>query len=560
MAKDTSGWKSLGGNDPTKYQATLDLDQTSGRRNPLTGQTDSKQKVIYITDRATGSYDAYAEGAFGSRSLIYQYNPSTNQPNIIDQNQYDKLFTGENSQQYTNTHKEVRIATLALAKENVSGSTSRKEYQELQNTTGYKSLANTVEPPTPPPVVELEVVPSSDNEAPLSGGEEQGSGSSAVDNGVFTGGDPFYGGDAFNGSVDSFLAPDGFSSGLTFTDFGSLDGEAFLGTADDITAAGDSFAASLGISNTKLDTSNSFYTRQFAENGEILQYPEADLTSFGYDYIQITGHKYTTKNTNGFGQSDSTGVFNNSFENYSVSSKLGQVTKIIQLPMQPGLSESNAVDWTQDEINEIQRRAAGIAGNAINGIRGSASLDDLGKVFANLLGNTGKAAQQLINDNGLAPFITAYFAGQAVGANIVGRSTGQVLNKNLELLFKGPKLRQFSFNFTFTPRSDSEALTIKKMIRFFKKSMAPEVSPERIFLYTPDIFQLQYIHNSGGGHPYLNRFKPCALTNFSANYTPGNSYMTYKDGSMTQYQVTMTFSELEPIYQNEHDGVGGTGY
>ena len=529
MAKDTSGWKSLGGNDPTKYQATLDLDQTSGRRNPLTGQTDSKQKVIYITDRATGSYDAYAEGAFGSRSLIYQYNPSTNQPNIVDQNQYDKLFTGENSQQYTNTHKEVRIATLALAKENVSGSTSRKEYQELQNTTGYKSLANTVEPPAA----------TDDDPAPVNTGEEQRSGSSAVDNGTLTGGD------IFNGSVDSFLAPEGTPSfsDIQSVDFSNLDGEQFL-----------------TVANTELDTSNSFYTRQFAEDGEILQYPEADLTSFGYDYIQITGHKYTTKNTNGFGQSDSTGVFNNSFENYSVSSKLGQVTKIIQLPMQPGLSESNAVDWTQDEINEIQRRAAGIAGNAINGIRGSASLGDLGEVFGNLLGNTGKAAQQLINDNGLAPFITAYFAGQAVGANIVGRSTGQVLNKNLELLFKGPKLRQFSFNFTFTPRSDSEALTIKKMIRFFKKSMAPEVSPERIFLYTPDIFQLQYIHNSGGGHPYLNRFKPCALTNFSANYTPGNSYMTYKDGSMTQYQVTMTFSELEPIYQNEHDGVGGTGY
>ena len=92
-SKDTSGWKSLGVNDPTKYQATLELNQTSGRRNPLTGQTDSKQKVIYITDRATGSYDAYAEGAFGSRSLIYQYNPSKLSPTIVDQNQYDKLLT-----------------------------------------------------------------------------------------------------------------------------------------------------------------------------------------------------------------------------------------------------------------------------------------------------------------------------------------------------------------------------------------------------------------------------------------------------------------------------------
>jgi len=556
VAKDTSGWKSLGGNDPTKYQATLDLDQTSGRRNPLTGQTDSKQKVIYITDRATGSYDAYAEGAFGSRSLIYQYNPSTNQPNIVDQNQYDKLFAGENSQQYTNTHKEVRIATLALAKENVSGNTSRKEYQELQNTTGYKSLANTVEPPAA----------TDDDPAPVNTGEEQGSGSSAVDNGTLTGGD------IFNGSVDSFLAPDGFSSGsnLSFTDFGSLGGDAFLGTADDITAAGDSFAFGvanpgiIGKDNTEFNTDDKFFTRQFAEDGEILKYPEADLTSFGFDYIQITGHKYTTLKAGGFGafgKGSKSGYEVNDFKDQNgVSSKLGQVTKIIQLPMQPNLSESNAVDWNQDEINEIQRRAAGLAASGITGIRNAKGIGDGMSVAANLLGSGSEIVKNMLTNEKLGPFITAYFAGQAVGANIVGRSTGQVLNKNLELLFKGPKLRQFSFNFTFTPRSNSEALTIKKMIRFFKKSMAPEISPERIFLYTPDIFQLQYIHNSGGGHPYLNRFKPCALTNFSANYTPGNSYMTYKDGSMTQYQVAMTFSELEPIYQGDHDVAGGTGY
>jgi hypothetical protein len=530
-SKGTSGWESLGGNDPTKYQATFDYDNgtvgSDGKQN--------KSKLVVITNRSNGNYDVYRKTLFGDK-LIYQYNASNDTADIKNRTDYDNFFKGVNANQNTRLNRGVKQATLTLAKENLSGSTSRKEYQELQQTSGYRSLSNIEESSD---VVELEVIPSSDNEAPLSGGEEQGSGSSAVDNGVFTGGD------IFNGSIDTFLPPEGTPtfSDIKSVDFSNLGGEQFL-----------------TVANTELDTSNSFYTRQFAEDGEILQYPEADLTSFGYDYIQITGHKYTTKKTNGFGQSDSTGVFNNSFESYSVSSKLGQVTKIIQLPMQPGLSESNAVDWNQDEINEIQRRAAGIAGNAINGIRGSDTLGDLGKVFGNLLGNTGSAAKQLINDSGLAPFITAYFAGQAVGANVVGRSTGQVLNKNLELLFKGPKLRQFSFNFTFTPRSNTEAETIKKMIRFFKKSMAPEISPERIFLYTPDIFELQYIHNKGGGHPYLNRFKPCALTNFSANYTPGNSYMTYKDGSMTQYQVTMTFSELEPIYQHEHDGVGGTGY
>lgn len=522
MAKYTpSNWQSLGGNDPTKYSATFNLNDEQG----------GKDAILVTTDRATGNYDVYKKTFFGNK-LIYQYNASNNKTVVTNQTDYNSFFEGENTLQGKNLNKSVKEATLGLAEDNISGQTSRKEYQELQTLEGYVSLSNS----------EQQTSSADEQNAPLSGSDEQLDTSSGGSN---------------VGSDTSFGNTGGFESiGRAAVDFSNLDGADLRPTPEGIDDAVNAFniGANLGqsVSDTKLDLNNSFYSRQFATDGERLVYPEADLTSFGYDYIEITGHKYTTKKSSGFNGGE--------FTIGSVSEKLGQVTKIVQLPMQPNLSEASAVDWTQDEINEIQRRAAGIAGNAINDIRGSASLGDLGKVFANLMGNTGRAAQQLINDNGLAPFITAYFAGQAVGANIVARSTGQVLNKNLELLFKGPKLRQFSFNFTFTPRSNKEAETIRKMIRFFKKSMAPEISPERIFLYTPDIFQIKYIHNSGGDHPYMNRFKPCALTNFSADYTPGKSYMTYKDGSMTQYAVTMTFSELEPIYQNDHDGAGGTGF
>jgi len=119
------------------------------------------------------------------------------------------------------------------------------------------------------------------------------------------------------------------------------------------------------------------------------------------------------------------------------------------------------------------------------------------------------------------------------------------------------------------PRFREEANEIRKMIRFFKKYMAPEKDGTRAFLKAPKIFLLDYIYNGDLGrseleadwlanekeHPFLNRFKPCALTNFSVNYTPAGSYMTYRDGgSMTQYQLSFTFSEIEPIYQNDFGG------
>ena len=55
-------------------------------------------------------------------------------------------------------------------------------------------------------------------------------------------------------------------------------------------------------------------------------------------------------------------------------------------------------------------------------------------------------------------------------------------------------------------------------------------------------------------HPFLHKFKPFVLSNFSVDYTPDGSYMTYgENGSMTSYTLTMQFSEIEATYANEYD-------
>ena len=58
----------------------------------------------------------------------------------------------------------------------------------------------------------------------------------------------------------------------------------------------------------------------------------------------------------------------------------------------------------------------------------------------------------------------------------------------------------------------------------------------------------------------MNHIKPCALTAFNVSYTPDNSYMTYPDGGLTGYDVQFTMSEILPIFQDDHDTVGGMGY
>jgi hypothetical protein len=136
-----------------------------------------------------------------------------------------------------------------------------------------------------------------------------------------------------------------------------------------------------------------------------------------------------------------------------------------------------------------------------------------------------------------------------------------VMNPNMELLFKGPTLRPFSFKFTLAPRDKDEAKTIVSIIRFFKQGMAPIRSKSNLFLKTPHTFQLRYLHrgekeDGGTGlHFKLNAFKECALQSFGVNYTPTGNYATYQDGTMVSYEITMGFSELEPVFNDDY-GLG----
>jgi len=277
----------------------------------------------------------------------------------------------------------------------------------------------------------------------------------------------------------------------------------------------------------------------FGENVS-LQYPIYIPKELKYDFIQISPYAYVPA---GLGLKPT--AAEDRYKN--VERLLGTVI----LPMQPNFSESNSVEWGGDMLNAVQGELAKGALGAIN--KGSKlqiekAIEDLIKAGVNTVDAFGVEGKQ---------FIAAYFAGQAVRANITGRTTGAVINPNLELLFNGPKLRTFNFSFKLTPRSAKEAIMVRKIIKFFKKNMAAQRSASNLFLLSPNVFKLKYISGfDGKQNPYMNKIKPCALSAFNVNYTPDGSYMTYNDPnnpSMTSYDIGLSFSEIEPIYADEID-------
>lgn len=207
------------------------------------------------------------------------------------------------------------------------------------------------------------------------------------------------------------------------------------------------------------------------------------------------------------------------------------------------VNDTNNTEWGEDSMNAAQIAAAEIALIAMR--------DGLGA----MADRTNEIAKDINSDKGREDkkdAIAQYFIQQATGVGgLLARTSGSIINPNMELIFKGPQLRQFGFTYKLSPRDNKETREIKKIIRMFKQSMAPQTTAGNIFLKAPNTYRLEYLSNRDS-HSYLPKIKECALTRFDVNYTPNGTYMTYEDSSMIQYEITFAFKELDPIYNNDY--------
>ena len=252
-------------------------------------------------------------------------------------------------------------------------------------------------------------------------------------------------------------------------------------------------------------------------------------------------------------------------------------SKTILLPIPSNISDTNAARYGSSELNSI----AGAAIGGIVGIMegGASVMRDGGKeIMENLnsaVTDVGKAAGGMAGLQGFLTRQAASAAAGALGANItpdqlLARTTGEILNPNMELLFNGPTLRSFRFSFKMTPRNSTEAGEIKQIINCFKQSMAPKVGSSNkeinnagganTFLRTPNVFELTYRQGSGE-HKFLNKFKQCFLESVSVNYTADGTYATYDDGTPVSMIMDLSFKEIEPVYdvdytETTYQGVG----
>ena len=154
-------------------------------------------------------------------------------------------------------------------------------------------------------------------------------------------------------------------------------------------------------------------------------------------------------------------------------------------------------------------------------------------------------------------------------ARAILQSNGVAINPNVQLLFRAVGLRQFQFEFMFSPKSSDESKIVKNIIQLFKFHAAPEIlgsfesSPgitdnstnaaKGLAFIIPSTFDISFKSLIGGtwsDNPSVANIGTSVLESINVDYAP-NGWSTFTDGSPTQIRLTLQFKETFIITKSE---------
>ena len=181
----------------------------------------------------------------------------------------------------------------------------------------------------------------------------------------------------------------------------------------------------------------------------------------------------------------------------------------ISLYMPDTLTNTFSHDWNQISLKDTLGLGSFIASaisdyNAMN--KGKGATEQSKGEFINFWAKNiaGGAASALGGKFGTGQDLGSLFQ------NVIG----VLPNPQLQMLYKGIELREFQFEFIFTPSSKKEAMEVEKIIETFTFYSVPQLvnggnSNSTQFLRPPELFNIEFLFMGGSGlsSAVLNFFK-----------------------------------------------------
>lgn len=230
--------------------------------------------------------------------------------------------------------------------------------------------------------------------------------------------------------------------------------------------------------------------------------------------------------------------------NYSITTPRYRIDNVISLYMPDNLNFDLQTHYEDTDLSASSIAFFGQLGESAYETAKKAYLE--GGV-RNLLSGQAKNLLAAVNKTGL---------GDKLGDNkeltsTLLQSQGVAINPQVQLLFTSIALREYQFDFMFSPKTPQESQTVNKIIQSFRFHAAPEVggpsdtsqgATTSLFFVIPSTFNIQFLFE-GKENPYVNKVGESVLQSVSVDYAP-NGWSTFFDGSPTQIKMSLHFKEI----------------
>jgi hypothetical protein len=125
---------------------------------------------------------------------------------------------------------------------------------------------------------------------------------------------------------------------------------------------------------------------------------------------------------------------------------------------------------------------------------------------------------------------------------------GFPVNPRVEVLFSTRPQRQWVFEVFMLPRSQTEAETVKQIIRTIRFYAAPEITSSGFFFIPPAEFDITFFFN-GEENQNLPRINTCVLERIDVDYAPETTYSTFHNGHPVAVRMSLAFREVEILHK-----------
>jgi hypothetical protein len=226
------------------------------------------------------------------------------------------------------------------------------------------------------------------------------------------------------------------------------------------------------------------------------------------------------------------------------------VQDYISLPMPARLVDSSELNYSQED-------GSFIVDASMSTLQGNMDAYKTGGIDA-LEKGLGDTFKQL----GMASTGAGIRGAYQLGAGLTSLSpnlfqaAGLADNPFRTALFKGVSFKTHIFDWRLSPRSPAENNEIQKIVNTFKKAAHPEMLNATFggFYKYPMIVQPKF--NPVATADSLYRFKPCVITNVTADWASDRGPTFYYDGKPIDVVLSISLMEIE-LWRN---GAGSGGF